>query len=198
MSAASVELAPLEIRKDTSAQALSVVRYGSTDVFFLDQNAFVEPEGFWVQGGRTAEVALAAGAGRASITLMLRNGSAPNTVRVQSGSEEQTITMQPNEERSLAVAVQAADGIVRLRISSDSGFRPSDLPTGDRRYLGVWTANCIGQFSNPVIQQRLSNSEELLNKLPDYQIAKSLNFSSAPPRRTTDPGIWCRRCRSRC
>ena len=81
-----MEIVPLAIRIDANAEALNVVRFGGTDVFFLDQDAFVEETGFWVQGGRTTEVVMAAGAGRASVPLTLRNGSAPNTVRLQTAA----------------------------------------------------------------------------------------------------------------
>lgn len=138
----TVELTPLAIRPDANVHTLSVVRFGGTDVFFLDQDAFVEDTGFWVQGGRATEVVMAAGAGRPSVPLTLRNGSAPNTVRLQTDGELQTLPLRPDEERSVSIPV-AADGVVRLRISSESGFRPSDAPNGDQRFLGVWVR--IGQ-----------------------------------------------------
>ncbi|HYN07238.1 MAG TPA: hypothetical protein VES67_07595 [Vicinamibacterales bacterium] len=134
---ASVELTPLAMRKDAAANALTVARYGATDVFFLDDSAFVEGDGFWIQGGRTADLVLAAGAGRATVNLALRNGSAPNRVRLQADADVQTISLQPDEERPVSVPVGAADGIVRLRVSSEAGFRPSEALSGDRRYLGV-------------------------------------------------------------
>jgi hypothetical protein len=133
----AVEVAPLAMRKDAPGNALSVARYGATDVFFLDDAAYVEGEGFWIQGGRTAEVVLAAGAGRATIDVVLRNGSAPNHVRLYADRDAQTISLQPDEERIVAIPIAAADGVVRLKVGSESGFRPSDAVTGDRRYLGV-------------------------------------------------------------
>jgi hypothetical protein len=133
----SVELVPLAIRKGASANALTVVRYGSTDVFFLDDAAFVEEEGFWVRGGRTAEIVLSAGAGRASIPLVLGNGASPNHVRLDADGAVQTLTLQPDERREVTLPVATGDGVVRLRVSSEAGFRPSEAPTGDQRYLGV-------------------------------------------------------------
>jgi hypothetical protein len=135
--AGSVELAPLEIRQGRSSQALGVARYGTTDVFFLDRDAFAEEGGFWVQGGRTTEVVLAAGAGRAAVPLLVRNGSAPNDVRLQIDGQLQTLSLQPDEERPFEVPVSGPDGVLRLRIGSEAGFRPSEAVTGDRRYLGV-------------------------------------------------------------
>ena len=133
----SVELVPLAIRKGATANALIVVRYGTTDVFFLDDAAFVEEEGFWVRGGRTAEIALSAGAGRASIPLVLGNGTSPNHVRLDADGAVQTLTLQPDERREVTLPVATGDGVVRLRVSSEAGFRPSEAPIGDQRYLGV-------------------------------------------------------------
>lgn len=132
-----VELVPLAIRKGATANALTVVRYGTTDVFFLNDAAFVEEGGFWVRGGRTAEIVLAAGAGRASIPLALGNGASPNHVRLDADGAVQTLALQPDEGREVTLPVTTADGVVRLRVSSEAGFRPSEAPTGDQRYLGV-------------------------------------------------------------
>ena len=134
---ANLELVPLAIRRGGTSHALGVARYGTIDVFFLDQDAFAEEDGFWVQGGRTAEVVLAAGAGRATVPLLLRNGSSPNNVRLQVDAEVLTLSLQPDEERQVEVPVSEPDGILRLRIGSEAGFRPSEAITGDRRYLGV-------------------------------------------------------------
>jgi hypothetical protein len=133
----NIELVPFAIRPGGTSHALGVVRYGTTDVFFLDQDAFPEEGGFWVQGGRTTEVVLAAGAGRATVPVLLRNGGSANNVRLQVDTESQTVALQPDEERQIAVPVSGPDGVVRLRISSEAGFRPSEAVTGDRRYLGV-------------------------------------------------------------
>ena len=121
----SVELVPLAIRKDATASALTVMRYTTIDAFFLDDAALVEESGFWVEGGRTAEVVLAAGAGRASVTLALGNGASPNHVRLQTDGELHTFSLQPHELRDITLPVSSADGVMRLRISSDAGARVS-------------------------------------------------------------------------
>ena len=133
----TLELVPLAVRRDGTSQALGVVRYGTTDVFFLDRDAFPEEGGFWVQGGRTTEIVLAAGAGRATVPVLLRNGDSANNVRLQIDAAPQTVALQAGEERQIAVQVSGPDGVVRLRIGSEAGFRPSEAVTGDRRYLGV-------------------------------------------------------------
>lgn len=119
----NVELVPLAIRKGATANALTVVRYGTTDVFFLDDAVLVEEEGFWVRGGRTAEIVLSAGAGRASIPFVLGNGTSPNHVRLDADGAVQTLALQPDERREATLPVTTADGVVRLRVSSEAGVR---------------------------------------------------------------------------
>jgi hypothetical protein len=121
----SVELVPLAIRRDATANALTVMRYGTIDVFFLDDAALVEEGGFWVPGGRTAEVVLAAGVGRASVTFALGNGASPTHVRLQTDGELYTFSLQPDELRDIALPVSSADGVMRLRISSDAAAKIS-------------------------------------------------------------------------
>jgi hypothetical protein len=133
----AVEFTPLAVRRGGASPALGVVRYGTTDVFLLDENAYAEEGGFWVQGGQTTEVVLAAGPGRGTVPLLFRNGSSPNNVRLQIDSELQTLSLQADEERPLEIPVSGPDGVVRLRIGSEAGFRPSEAVSGDQRYLGV-------------------------------------------------------------
>ena len=62
--------------------------YGAIRTFFLDDDVFVEPNGFWVRGGRSTEVALehlAESKGPGS-PIFLRNGPTPNEVILDAGS----------------------------------------------------------------------------------------------------------------
>jgi hypothetical protein len=132
-----VELRPLEIDRWDAPLARSVLRHGSTEAFFLDDAAFVEERGFWVQGGRAAEVVYVTRAGE-TLDLVLRNGAAPNQVTWRVQGDERTLAMAPSEEQA-ARAVPDAAGLVRLRITSAGGFRPSEISASrDGRYLGVW------------------------------------------------------------
>lgn len=114
--------------------------FGDSEAFFLDENVFVEADGFWVRGGRTAQVVLSRGEGAAGQTrvLQLRNGGAANTVTVRSGAW--LAAFSPGEWQERAVTLPAADasGAWPLVITSASGFRPSDVAGQDTRFLGVW------------------------------------------------------------
>jgi hypothetical protein len=103
--------------------------------FFLEDSVFAEADGFWVRGGRSAEVVIAT-PNRSSIELALTNGGVANVVTVESGQHREAISLAPGEMRSTALAADAT-GVVRLRLTSASGFRPSDRGEPDGRYLGV-------------------------------------------------------------
>ncbi len=138
-----VELAPVSLDRSDAPPALVASRYGDAETFFLDDGAYVEDGGFWVRGGRTAAVVLALrpGSGQAlssgqAVELLLRNGAAANDIQLESTGGRQSFSLAPGEER--AVTLQATSGVVRLRITSGSGFRPSERGERDTRYLGVW------------------------------------------------------------
>lgn len=113
---------------------------GDATIFFVDDEVFVEPTGFWVRGSRTATVVWSGGpafAGRTR-TIRLQNGGAPNEVTVRMGGWQQTVTLEPWQESLVSVPAADARGAWYLQIASASGFRPSDVSGSDGRYLGVW------------------------------------------------------------
>src|SRR5262249_44407571 len=84
----AIVLRPLSISQQTSSpvSARRAVRYGETNAFFLDDNVYPEPAGFWVVGGREANVAIAPDTPQPLMTLWLRNGPVANGVVVDCGS----------------------------------------------------------------------------------------------------------------
>ena len=98
-------------------------------MFFLDDGVFAEEDGFWVRGGRSAEVVVAT-ANRPSIELTLTNGGAANVVTVQAGEHRELLSLGPRETRSVALPAELT-GVVRLTVTSKSGFRPSDQGGAD-------------------------------------------------------------------
>jgi hypothetical protein len=135
-AATRVEVVPVSVQPGPRT-AFTAVRYGASDVFFLDNEVFVEAEGFWVRGNATAEVVMVA-PGQGGISLLVRNGAVANAVVLDVGGRAQTYSLRPSEERVVDLPVGDQTGTVRLRVISPAGFRPSDSPTGDRRLLGVW------------------------------------------------------------
>ena len=65
-----------------------VVRYGNVAVWFLDEGAFAEPEGWWVGGRAAATVMLDAPRTVTTAALLVRNGGVPNRIALTAGCVE--------------------------------------------------------------------------------------------------------------
>lgn len=116
-------------------------RWPEADVFFQDDNVFVEAGGFWVRGGHTASVVISQGAVSAGRTraLVLRNGGAANTVAIRSGVWQEVVSMAAWQERVVGLPAAGPRGEWLVTITSASGFQPSVTSGGtDTRVLGVW------------------------------------------------------------
>jgi hypothetical protein len=124
----------------TNAYARRVERYGPGLAYFFDDNAFAEEPGFWVRGGSAARVAAAAIQPGTPLQLFVRNAPVINRVNLEIDGHAQTLELQPREERMVPLPVSSPRGAALISISSDSGFRPSEVEPGstDNRYLGVW------------------------------------------------------------
>ena len=132
----SVELAILESGRPTPQLAQSNARYGTIDVFFLDEAVYAEASGFWVRGGATAEwVVTTVDEGW---SMLVQNGGAPNDVVVTLDGRTQALELGPSESGSLPLPPSAAQAL-HVRVESPAGFRPSEAgASDDRRFLGVW------------------------------------------------------------
>jgi hypothetical protein len=117
--------------------AQRVVRYGDVLVWFLDEGASAEPEGWWVLGGASAAVVVDRTSGNAPQGLLIRNGGAKNRVALTAGRWSITLDLAPGEERPVA---PPRLGRLPLLVTSEAGFRPSavDSKSRDDRFLGVW------------------------------------------------------------
>jgi len=136
-------ISPLRItpadRLPTRDFARQAVRYGTTTVYFMDEGAFPEPEAFWVRGRNSAAVVLHPDASRRAAPLFLRNAPVPNTLTIEAGRWREDMTLAPGEERRIEIPVDRARNSMLVRLTSASGFRPSEVTASrDERFLGVW------------------------------------------------------------
>jgi hypothetical protein len=133
------ELGPMgTIRGGSGDSAHRAARYESATAFFLDEHAYPEPTGFWVAGGRESTVILAIPRA-APRGLFVRNAPIENHVTIDVDGKVQQLTLRPGEEQLVALPRAEPSGL-RVRIASQSGFRPSTEEPGgaDMRYLGCW------------------------------------------------------------
>ncbi|MGH9335394.1 MAG: hypothetical protein ACRD21_16785, partial [Vicinamibacteria bacterium] len=107
----------------------------------LEEGVYLDPEGFWVRKAARASFAIEllegeeSSGGKSSIAIA--NGGVQNRVRIDSAHTGENLELAPWEERRVEVVV---DGTVAwFFISSEGGFRPSELDPGsrDHRELGV-------------------------------------------------------------
>jgi hypothetical protein len=143
--AAEVELVPAGADRPPALAGLAgvglarrAVPYGSLQAFFMDDHAYPEAGGFWVAGGRTAEVVIA-GSGTER-EVFLRNTPLDNSVVIDLDGERHELVLRPREETALRVRLQAAAADAVLRVRPRQGVRPSQLDSNsaDKRYLGCW------------------------------------------------------------
>jgi hypothetical protein len=135
---------PLELlRPDarlTGAMARRAVRYSAATVFFLDERSFPEPDAFWVGGARESAMVFQPDHSTGTLRLRLRNAPVANRVLLEAGSWRDAFDLGPGEERFVDVPVDPARRAALVRVTSSSGFRPSQVEPGsrDERFLGVW------------------------------------------------------------
>jgi hypothetical protein len=128
----AIDIAPLTVDQGARPSAVASLSSRGVDVFFFDQQVFVEDDGFWVRGGQATDIAVAADApGR--VILAFANGAAANDVTVN----DERLHLAPGETRDVVLTLPPS-GRVPVHIHSAAGFRPSDVSSSqDRRYLGV-------------------------------------------------------------
>src|SRR5207244_8407244 len=96
--------------------------YQTTDAFFLDENAYPEPTGFWVAGGRVAAIVLGNSVG--DFDLFVRNAPVDNIVSIHVDNDRNTeLTLQPGEERIVRLPKLPRGAYRVVRVMSQHGFR---------------------------------------------------------------------------
>ncbi len=132
--ARTIDIAPLTIDRSSRPPAVTSLSSGNAEVFFYDQQVFVEDDGFWVRGGQATDIAVAVATGRETrVVLTVANGAVANDVTIN----DEPLHLAPGETHDVALTVPAS-GALPVHIRSAAGFRPSDVSSSqDRRYLGV-------------------------------------------------------------
>jgi hypothetical protein len=123
-----------------SDYARRAVRYGTANVFFLDERAFPEPEAFWIGGARSSTIVIQPDGQRSTATLLIRNAPVDNHVRFESAKWRDEMSLGPGEERRVQVPIDLQRGAALLTVTTSAGFRPSavDPKSRDDRFLGVF------------------------------------------------------------
>lgn len=123
----------------TPAPARAASRLGDARVFFMDERAYPEPTGFWVQSGGSTSVIMDLDDPSRSLGLRLQAGPVATTATIDVNGEHHEFSFAPRERHEIAVP-PGAIGAWRITIRPGAGFRPFDIDPNvkDYRSLGVW------------------------------------------------------------
>jgi hypothetical protein len=118
-------------------------RYGRARAFFLDDDAFVEPSGFWTRGSADTALIVDADADAVAggLPFRVRAGAVATPVTLSSGAWSLSLSLSPGETRELTLpALQPGEDAWAVTIATGEGFRPGllDPKNQDLRHLGVW------------------------------------------------------------
>ena len=116
-----------------------VARYGPAVVFLVNGQAFMEPGGTWVEGGRSADFLVSADAGT-PVRLLVRNPPVSNVVTLEGDGWRQYFVLAPGEERTTTLPILPGSPTLKMRVTAAHGARPAEFERGstDTRFLGCW------------------------------------------------------------
>ncbi|MEO5896548.1 MAG: hypothetical protein ABIS06_12680 [Vicinamibacterales bacterium] len=120
----SVTLIP--IRRITTpwtavTRARAAARYGHAVVYAIDNRIVLEPDGFWVLGGRQPDVVITTDGSRARLTFQVSNVAIPNRVRISNGAWSETRDLAPDERWLVTVPLRDSAQPARLNFRVERG-----------------------------------------------------------------------------
>lgn len=129
------------VKPAINRNAVHAAQYGDATVFFFDEQAYAERDGFWTRGNGDAAVVVDRSATPAATALQVsvRAGAVPTTITLSSNGWRQTLTLAAGQNQDVTVPL-APDNVWPLTIRSGPGFRPSQREPGNRdvRLLAAW------------------------------------------------------------
>jgi hypothetical protein len=143
-AARSLLVRPIRIvdaaRRLPALPVLSGARFGSTSVFFHDDQTYPESTGFWMNGRASTLITLAPDRPVERLTLRLRSGPRPNRVRLETATWADQVDLGDGVPMEAVVPMGGRFSPIRLRLTTNDGFIPAEvLPdSSDRRLLGCW------------------------------------------------------------
>ena len=148
-SASSLRLTPLTIVNKNNRESsfhgasrsvLSAVSFPAASIFFHDEDVYPEQNGFWVRGGSTAYMTVAANHPDEGVTLRVHSEGRPNSVIFETTTWGERLQLQAGTPRDVHIPAPARPGPFLLRMTAANGFVPSEMIPGntDRRMLGCW------------------------------------------------------------
>jgi hypothetical protein len=99
-------------------RARAAARYGRAVVYAIDNRVIIEPDGFWVLGGRQPDVVITTDGSRSGLTFQVSNVAIRNRVRVSTGAWSATRELAPDERWNVTVPLRDSDqpAILNFRV----------------------------------------------------------------------------------
>lgn len=98
-------------------RARSAARYGTVVIYAIDNRVILDPDGFWVLGGRQPDVVMAADSARSALTLQVSNVGVQNRVRVSHRAWSDTRELAANERWLVTVPLgHSGPAVVNFRV----------------------------------------------------------------------------------
>jgi hypothetical protein len=121
--------------------AIRALRVGPSRMFFFDEWAYPERDGFWTRANGSSVVVIDAGNRSQEQGISVTAGAVPTTIVLSAGSWEQSLSLEAGQKQDVMLP-PAETGSWPLRIRSGAGFRPSERESGNRdvRELAAWIA----------------------------------------------------------
>jgi hypothetical protein len=117
-SVALVPIRHLSTPWSAATRARAAARYGRTVVYAIDNRVILEPDGFWVLGGRQPDVVIATDGSQQELTLQVSNVAITNRVRISSAGWSVTRDLAPDERWSVSVPIRdpVQPAMVNIRV----------------------------------------------------------------------------------
>ena len=119
--------------------AQRAIRYGDTRAFFMDDNAYMEGNGFWTRGESSTMVVVDTAADRPAPEVVVQSGPIATSAQLRVGSWTSEVKLNAQERRNIALPASPPHQWP-IEITTGAAFRPSDVVqgNGDTRPLGIW------------------------------------------------------------
>ena len=114
------------------ARARDAARYGTVSVYALDDRIWLEPDGFWIMGGRRPDVIVTTDGPVPWIELDVRNVSTANRVHLSAGRWSAERALAPDERWSVRVPMAGLGLSVTMGFDVERGVRTADRMLGCR------------------------------------------------------------------
>jgi hypothetical protein len=113
-------------------RARGAARYGQAVVYAIDERVILEPEGFWVLGGRQPDVVITTDDSRSRLAFQVSNVAIPNRVRVSHSAWSETRDLAPDEQWLVSVPLDDPDHPAILNFKVEQGAVVDGRPLGCR------------------------------------------------------------------